>query len=164
MNIEEILDEIGERWPLTGEAPTKDLMELCAAAVSEHPESSTLWYDFGLLMQRCGEDRGYVPGDYLRCYENAVKCDARNWEAHQEMGYVLDDFFDDYAGAERAFRTAIELGAGAEGYCGLARVLAQSGRCDDAIEAISEAACPFHDCDSVRQMRAEIIAGDWYWG
>ena len=163
METDRFLDEIARQWPQRGQSPSKELVELCLAALHEHPESSTLWYDLGTLMQRCGTDLGYTPEDYLRCYENAIKCHARNWEAYQELGYVLDNYFDEYSRSEQAFRKAIEFGAGAESYCGLARVLAQSGKIRDAIQVLSEQACPFHDNCEIERMRSEIAAGDWYW-
>jgi uncharacterized protein HemY len=161
MDTDGFLDEIDRQWPQPGEPPSKQLVDLCLRAVREHPESSALWYDLGTIMQRCGDEYYYTRADYLRCYENAVKCDVGNWEAYQELAYVLDTYFDDYVAAERAFRAAIKVGAEAESYCGLARVLAQVGKTDDAINILSEGVCPFHSDSEVQKMRAEIVAGDW---
>jgi tetratricopeptide (TPR) repeat protein len=163
MDADAFLDEIERQWPQPGQSPSKEIAELCQAAVNEHPESSTLWYDLGIIMQRCGDECGFRPEDYLRCFENAVRCNAGNGEAQQELGNVLDTFFDDYARAERAFQKAIESGAGAESYSGLARTLAQVGKIDEALQLLSEPACPFHDDPEVQKMRTEIAAGDWYW-
>jgi hypothetical protein len=163
MDANWFLDEIERQWPQAGQPASKEVVELCLAALREHPESSTLWYDLAILMQRCDKENGYGPEDYRRCCESAVKCNPHNWEAHQELGDILDTFFDEYARAEQEFRTAIELGAGAESYCGLARVLAQSDKTADAIQVLSKDACPFHDHADVQATRAEIIAGDWSW-
>ncbi len=163
MEIERYFDEIESLWPESGRSPSNEVLDLCKAAVAEHPESSALWYDLGVLMHRCGDKAGYTREDYLRCFESAVRCDSRNWEAHQELGYVLDVFFDEYGRAEQAFRAAIELGAGRESYYGLARVLAQMGKIDDAIHSLSQGVCPFHDDQELQNLRAEILGGDWYW-
>jgi uncharacterized protein HemY len=108
------------------------------------------------------DEGGYTREDFLRCFDNAVTCDSRNWEAHEELGYVLDVYFDEHIKAEQAFRTAIELGAGRESYYGLARVLAQAGRTDDAILSLSDGVCPFHDDPEIQKLRTEIVGGDWY--
>jgi tetratricopeptide (TPR) repeat protein len=164
MDTDSYLDKIEGLWPEPGQSPSKEIVEVCWAAVAEHPESSTLWYDLGIIIQRCDDDYGYTADDYLRCFENSVKCYPDNFEAQQELGYTLDTYFDDFAGATRAFKKAIELGAGAESYYGLARVLAQSGHVDDAIHSISEGVCPFHDDADIQEMRAEILDGLWYHG
>lgn len=164
METDRFLDDIERQWPQPGQSPTTELVALCLAEVHEHPESSTLWYDLGTIMQRCGDEHGYTSADYRQCYENAIKCNARNWEAYQELGYVLDTYSDDYAGAECAFRSAIDVGAGAESYCDLARVLAQTGKTDEAIHSLSEGACPFHSDSAVQTLGAEIVAGDWFFG
>jgi hypothetical protein len=161
MEEQRYLDEIARRWPETGQEPSKELVDLCQAAAAEHPKSSTLWCDLGTIMQRCGDEHGYTREDYLHCYENAIQCDGMNWQAHEELAYVLDVYFDDFGRAELAFRTAIALGAGADSYCGLARVLAQTGKITEAVSGLSEGTCPFHRHDVTQELRAEILAGVW---
>jgi tetratricopeptide (TPR) repeat protein len=163
MEIDEYYHEIAMRWPGPGQSPGKQIVDLCLAAVAEYPESSTFWYDLGIIMQRCGDDHGYSGEDYLRCFENAVRCHPGNAEASRELGYVLDIYFDAYDRAEHAFRKAIELGADQECYFGLARVLAQMGKVDDAIASLSKDVCPFHDHPDIQHLRDEILAGGWYW-
>ena len=163
MDIFEYDDEIARLWPQPGQSPTKELVDLCLSAVADYPEESVFWYDLGIIMQRIADEYSYTPDDYLRCFENAVRYDQENVEAYQELGYVLDVFFDDYDRAEKAFKKAIELGAEQESYCGLARVLAQMGKIDDALVGMSESICPFHDHPDVRHLRDEILAGSWYW-
>jgi tetratricopeptide (TPR) repeat protein len=163
MDIARYEDEIIKLWPKPGQRPSKDVMDVCLAAVSEFPSSSGLWYSLGMAMCRSGDAYGYTPEDYLRCFENAVACDPDNAEAHQELGYILDTHYDDYERAEVAFRKAIELGAEQESHCSLARVLAQVGKVDEAIEGLSERACAFYDHPEVRLIRSEILAGDWTW-
>jgi uncharacterized protein HemY len=135
---------------------------LCAQGVAEHPESSALWYALGIIMQRCDDDYGYAAEDYLRCFENSVKCDPSNADAFQELGYVLDVYFSDYPRAEEAFKKAIELGAGHESYLGRARVFAQMGKTEDAIASLSENVCPFHGHPDLQTLRSEIRDGSWF--
>lgn len=163
MDIDEYCDKIEELWPQPGQAPTRAIVDLCQQAVAAHPESSTLWYDLGIILQRCTEDLGHRAEDYLRCFENAVSCNPANREAQQELGYVLDVYYSDYERARQTFRRAIELGADHEGYCGYARVLAQMGKIDEALASLSETACPFHQHLDVQNLRSEILNGNWFW-
>jgi uncharacterized protein HemY len=162
MAIIEYLDKIERLWPRAGELPSRELVDLCSQAVAEHPESSTLWYDLGIIMDRCHEDYGFNAADFRRCFENAIECDPNNVEAFQELGYVLDVYFSEFASAEQAFRKAIELGAKHESYFGRARVLAQVGRTEDALNSLSEDACPFHDHPDIQKLRSEILDGIWF--
>ena len=161
MNISEYYDEIERLWPKAGQPPSGKVVDVCLRAVVEYPESSTLWYNLGIAMQRCTEDYGYTCRDYLRCFENAVKYDLSNAEAFEELGYVLDIYFDDYDKAEHAFQKAIEYGAGSDAYFGRARVLAEMGKTDDAVNSISENVCPFHDDPEIQKLRSEILDGSW---
>jgi tetratricopeptide (TPR) repeat protein len=162
MEIDAYLDEIDRLWPRAGEPPARELVDLCSQGVEEHPESSTLWYDLGIIMERCDEAYAFTADDSRRCFENAVKCDPNNAEAYQELGYVLDVYFSDYAGAEQAFNKAIQLGAERESYFGRARSLAQAGRTEDAIKSLSQDACPFHDDLDIQKLRTEILDGSWF--
>jgi tetratricopeptide (TPR) repeat protein len=162
MEVGDYFHEITTLWPLPGSAPTRELVDLCRRAVVEHPESSVLWYDLGIIMERCDDGYGYRAADYLRCYEKSVRCDPNYADAYEELGYVLDVYFSDYARAERTFRRAIELGAEHASYFGLARVLAQMGRTDEAMAVLSEHFCPFHDLPEIQKLRSEILDGDWY--
>jgi uncharacterized protein HemY len=163
MSIDEYLDSIERLWPKPGESPTVEVVALCQQAIAEHPSSSTLWYDLGMIMHRCSEEHGFSAEDYLRCFENAVKCNTDNWEALRELGYVLDTYFDEYEKAAEAFKKAISLGADHESYGGYARALAQMGRTEEAIACLSESTCPFHNHPEIQKLRSEIRAGDWYW-
>ena len=161
-SVEEYCAEIAWLWPKPGQSPTRAILDACLQAVGEHPESSVLWCDLGTIMGRWDADSGFTAADYLRCYENAVKFDPNNAEAFQELGYVLDVYFSDYNGAERAFKRAIELGAEHESYLGRARALAQMGRTDDAINILAENACPFHHHPEIQKLRSEIFDGSWF--
>lgn len=154
-------DEIFRLWPHAGEPPSRELLNLCLHAVDEYPADAILWYDLGIIMHRCSEDFGYTANDYLRCFENSIKFDSRNAEAYQELGLVLDVYFSDYDKAEQALRKAIDFGAGHESYHGLARVLAQIGKTEDAILTLAESNCPFYDHPEIQKLRAEIVNGSW---
>ncbi len=161
MDLLDYCREIARLWPQAGQAPNRELVEMCLQAVSDYPESSTLWYNLGIVMERCSEDEGFGADDYLRCFENSVRYDPTNAEAYQELGYVLDVYFDDYVGAERALRKAIRLGGGHESYCALARVLAQMSRTQESLDAISEENCPYHRHPEIQKLRMEVESGIW---
>jgi uncharacterized protein HemY len=161
MKIDDYFDKIATLWPEPNMSPRRELMDWCMQGVAEHPNSSTLWYDLGVLMQRCDESYGYKAEDYLRCFENAIHFNAQDAEAHQELGYVLDIYLSEYERAYQAFAKAIELGAEHESYCGRARVLAQMGKTQEAIDSISENACRFHKHPAVQSLRSEILNGTW---
>jgi uncharacterized protein HemY len=166
MNIDQYYSEVSRLWPKPGESVSKEVVELCRKAIAEYgdqPDSSVLWYDLGILMQRCDEECDYKASDYLWCFENAIKRNPKNGEAYQEIGYVLDIYFDDYQRAEEALRKAIELGTGHESYCALARVLTQVDRIEDALDCISDEKCPCSNHPSIQEIRREIIEGLWSW-
>jgi tetratricopeptide (TPR) repeat protein len=162
MDTNKYLDEIERLWPQNGQSSSKEIVDLCLAAVAEHPESSTLWYDLGVIMERCDEDYRFTAEDFLHCFEKAIECNSNNWKAHEELGYVLDVYFSDYARAEKAFEKAITLGAKHESYFGRARVLAQAGKDEAAIKSLSEDICPFHDQPDIQKLRSEILDGSWF--
>jgi tetratricopeptide (TPR) repeat protein len=167
MEINEYYDEITRLWPQPGQLPSKSLLDICFHSVDEYPDiqpdSSDLWYSLGIIMSRCDDSYEYSAKDYLRCFENAIKYDPTNAEAYQELGYVLDVYFDKYEEAEEAFKKAIEFGAGHESYYGLARVLAQMCKEDDALYCISEENCPYSEHPEINKLRTEIKDRDWFW-
>lgn len=163
MELDSCYAEIERLWPEPGESPSEEVMDLCLKAVTKYPKESALWYNLGILLERSTGTRGFSAEDFLRCFENAVDCDSNSAEAQNELGFVLDVYFDDYGKAEQAFRRAIELGAGYESYFGRARVLAQMGRTDEAIHSLSEKACPFHDHPEIKNLQSEIVNGEWFW-
>lgn len=65
----------------------------------------------------------------------ALELDPMNFVAHVARGQRLFQYEYDWRGAEREFRYAIQLdGRSAEGHFGLANVLAQQGRHDEALQ------------------------------
>jgi tetratricopeptide (TPR) repeat protein len=165
MDIDEYFDEITRLWPQPGESPGKEIVDICLKAVSEYPDtqpdSSDLWYSLGIIMERCDEEYNYLAEDYYRCFENATKCDPTNAEAYQELAYVLDVYSEEYEKAEQAFKQAIELGAGHESYYGLARVLAEMGKTEEALNCISEDNCPYFEHPEIQKIRSEIMDREW---
>jgi hypothetical protein len=161
MTIDEYRDEIGRLWPEHGEPPREIVVRLCAQAVADHPRASDLWYTLGIIIQRCGDNYGFTADDYRLCFERSVDCDNANAEAHQELGFVLDVYFNDYRKAAQAFRAAVLAGAGQESYFGYARVLAEQGRTDAAVISLSEGSCPFWNQPDIERLRAEILSGRW---
>jgi tetratricopeptide (TPR) repeat protein len=161
MTVDEYEDEILKLWPEPGQAPPDSLVRVCAQAVTDHHESSDFWYTFGIVMERCAENYGFTANDYRSCYEKSIECDSGNAEAHQELGYVLEVYFGDYNRATEAFSEAIRLGAGRESYYGYARVLAEQGRTNDAVESLSVDSCPFWNHPDIEKLRTEISSGSW---
>jgi tetratricopeptide (TPR) repeat protein len=162
MELEAYLARIEQLWPPAGQAPSKEAVAVCLEATENYPNSSQLWCALGIIMQRCGPEFGFNPDGFLGCCENAVKADRRNFEAYQELGFVLDVYFDRFNEAQKAFESAIELGGGVESYYGLARVLAESGRVGDAIAGLSKDVCPYYDDPMIRELRSEIEDGSWH--
>lgn len=161
MDADEYLAEVARLWPQSGQTPTKGLVDLCVKATDEHPESSALWYSLGIIMQRCSDDYGYGVNDFVRCFQNAIACDATNAEAHQELGYVLDVYTDEWDKAEKALKKAIELGAGWESYYAWARVLAEMGKIRYALDRLAESHCPYSDHSEIQKLRRELLDGIW---
>ena len=164
MERDEYLDEMKRLWPEPGQIPAKEIVDLLLEAVAAFPESSDLWYNLGIIMDRCGDEYGYTHKDYLRCYENAIRCDPENAEAFQELGIALDVYCDDFVAAERALKQAIELGAGSESYEARARALAQMGKTQEALDSVADGNCPYSTRPEIQKLRAEIANGDWCWG
>jgi hypothetical protein len=59
------------------------------------------------------------------------------------------------------FRKAIELGAGAGSWVGLARVLAEMGRREEALTLLAADTCPHASVREVVDVRGEIKDGRW---
>ena len=100
MDIDKYYDEIARLWPHYRNSRRRR-WNVCLAAVAEYPESSTLWYDLGIVMHAVGNEFGFTRDDYSHVLKNSVRSDRANAEAHQELGYALECFFDGYGTAER---------------------------------------------------------------
>jgi hypothetical protein len=163
MTEQQYLERIADLWPCAGETPTQELVELGTAAVNDFPSSPGLLCLRGDLYQLevpAGSDH-FDPNIPLQLYQRALSLDNANADALTEIGYIYDTYFDDYARAEGAFRAAIALGSDHMSYSGLARVLAEVGRSNEALSLLSPDQCPYSDHPSIRDLRREIVEGCW---
>lgn len=87
--------------------------------------------------------------------------DAGCAEAHQELGFLHDLHRDDLVQSQELFRAAIALGAGPDSYYGLARVVAQQGRQQEACDLLAPENCPFASDPAIQELLGEIKAGMW---
>ncbi len=79
----------------------------------------------------------------------------------QSLGYFFDAVDERLDEAERMFRKALEFGAGAGSWAGLARVLAELGRREEALELLAHHRCPHANPRDVVDVRGEIEDGRW---
>ena len=113
----------------------------------------------GDLIQLSGGS-SYTLRDALGAYENAVELDPHYSQAWESIGYYCDVHDQNFERAEFAFRRAVELGAGATAYVGVARVLAERNhQMTDILRFLDT--CPYSDDDRVQEMRSEIESGMW---
>ena len=136
-----------------------EALRVAEAAILAYPGSADLQCAFGDLIQ-LSDDETYKAADALSAYQRAAELDPTFAEAYEEIGYYWDVCGDDFERAEAAFRRAIELGAGADSYAGLARVLAERGKDSPAILSFLDQ-CPYAAAPEVRKIRAEIENGIW---
>ena len=157
----EYIRAIEREWPEKGHPPTAELMSLVDLAVHQCPQCAKLWCMKGDLYQlhSCAPERAFDPHIPMSCYEIAVSLDETCADAYNEIGYLCDVYFNDYVRAVTAFKKAINLGLDHTPYLGLARVLAETGRCAEALALLSE--CPFSDHRDVANLRVEILDGIW---
>jgi tetratricopeptide (TPR) repeat protein len=102
----------------------------------------------------------------LAYFQRATSLNPKSADAHNELGYMYDVYFDDFPQAEAKFRKAIELGWDYSSYYGLARVLAETGRPNRALSIVSSRNCPFSKHPQIIALRREIKDGKtWnpYW-
>jgi tetratricopeptide (TPR) repeat protein len=156
MTEDEFIDEIDRLWVAGRYA---DALRVVEKAVVEYPESVDLLCSFGDLIQLSNCDV-YKLADALSAYERAIALDPQWAEPYEEVGYYWDNYFDDFARAEVVFRKAIELGAGAHSYAGLARVLAERGTGTAEVLAFLDG-CPYVGETVIQEMRSEIEKGLW---
>ena len=156
MTEDEYVEEI---WRLRIAKEFEKALNLTERAVETYQNSAELQCWFGELILLSDETR-YRAADALSAYEKAVALDPEWAEPYENIGYLYDTYFNDFGQAESAFRKAIELGAEAESYTGLAGVLAQRG--DQIAEILSFLDnCPFADESAIKKMRSEIEEGQW---
>jgi tetratricopeptide (TPR) repeat protein len=158
MTEAEYIQRIAAAWPRSRQEAAR-LLPILTQALTEHPRSARLLVMRGDLAPLV-DDQGSGLADALAYYEQAITIDPTLAEAHQAIGYFCDVMTEDFERAERAFRTAIELGAGVDSYVGLARVLAQRGRPMEEILKVLTGS-PHAESEEVKALRAEIAAGVW---
>lgn len=100
-----------------------------------------------------------IPFDAVELYRRAIDASPVMVEAWEGLGAALDVLRGDAAGARDAFERAIELGAGPDGYAGLARLMAEAGDREAAVALLE--GCPWLGDERVARMREEIAGGDW---
>lgn len=159
MTESEYIELLGDLWPTNENGTSPEAMRVAASAVAEHPESAKLWCMLGDLIQVAPLGVSSSSHHPRECYEKAIAIDSAMPEAWESLGYFLDVINDDYAGAERAFRRALELEPSPTTYAGLARVLAEQGREEEALSLLEP--CTFSSDPEVQEMRNEIQEGLW---
>ena len=138
---------------------TADALHSVEEALLALPSSCRLWCLRGDLIQMQEDESQYQLADAMTSYKRAAEIDPACAEAQESMGYFYDVFEDDFEKAERALRLAIQNGAGANSYIGLARVLSQVGRKEEALDLLSS--CQHRDEEKVNEIRSEIEDGIW---
>lgn len=158
---QEYIDRIADLWPGPDEDSSWDLILLAEEAVQAFPQSPELWWYLGFALCRIDPDSRPLTIRRLDCLRRVVELDRGHADAHEEIGYLLDTYFDDFHGAEEAFRDAIASGAGVDSYVGLARVLAQMGRREEALSLLATLSSPDATHPSVINMTNELNEGIW---
>jgi len=159
MTETEYIEKIRGEWRAKCTEPTGELLHLVEQGIQNHPGSAKLHCMRGDLIQ-LSDDSAYKLEDALASYEQAIEIDAKFAEAHESIGYYCDVISQDLKLAEAAFRRAIELGAGADSYVGLARVLAELGHnTQEILKLLDES--PFRDTTKVLEIRSDIEKGTW---
>ena len=128
------------------------------ALTAQFPRCVELWDFLGDVMQICEED-GYRIADSIECYKKAISIDPDYAIAHESLGFAYDTYFDDFDSASRHFRHALATGGSDSAKLGLARVLAQQGRIENA-NAILETCTQPRSSDWFT-LRDEIANGTW---
>jgi tetratricopeptide (TPR) repeat protein len=143
---------------------TEDL-EQVEHALAEHPSSAALWNVRGDFIQLSDDPPAELdrwPLDQaLASYQRAAEVAPNDPEAFESIGYFYDAVEDRPSDAEAPFRRALELGAGDVAAAGLARVLAELGRKDEALAFLAVARAADPDSDDLEEIEGEIRSGMW---
>lgn len=138
-----------------------DLMALVEESVTAIPGSAKLWCLRGDLIQLSTLEAQYELEDVVRSYEKALSVDPNCAEAYESIGYFYDAVMGDPKSAEPAFQQAIRLGKGVQSYYGLARVLAELGRDEEALRLLTPKNCPYQEEAIIVEIAEEIRTGMW---
>ena len=137
-------------------------LRLVDQALAEHPTSAGLWNRRGDLIQLLEDEaEPYSLADARTSYERARAVDPTDPQAYESLGYFFDAVAGRLGEAEGMFRKAIELGAGPSSWAGLARVLAQLGQVQEALDLLARSSCPCADARQVIDVRDDINEGFW---
>ncbi len=160
MTESDYIERISELWP-EGDEVSPEVLALSTEAIETFPDSPELWCLRGHLLELAPEEYPVPLTEALTCYRKAAELDPEYADAWESVGYYLDNYDEDFEGAEKAFRKAIQAGGDMDSYIGLARVMAQKGRKDAALRVLSAPDCPYADEDDVAEAREEIEQDNW---
>ncbi len=157
MDEEDAIEHLDELLAESKDGLLEECLPFSLEAVSNFPWSASLWYLRGIALER-----SETPAQEVRaCFEQAIEIDPGHAEANQELGYLLDVYFDHWEYAERCFRRAVSLGCGDESVLGLARVMAQAGRPEEAIRILDETNWSPQFGEDATKLRNEVLDGIW---
>ncbi|RYG57182.1 hypothetical protein EON80_28565 [bacterium] len=157
---QEYIDAIWTDWPAGREA-SLELLAMAEEAVAAYPQSSKLWCMRGDLIQLGETESRYQLSDSLESCRRAIAVDPTFAEAYESVGYYFDVIEEDFPLSEDAFRQAVKLGAGKDSFIGLARVVAEQGRYEEALQLLTTENCPFSGDLEVEKIRRQIEARMW---
>jgi tetratricopeptide (TPR) repeat protein len=120
-----------------------------------HPNEPELWDFLGDLMQVC--ESHYPIEASIDCYRRAIACDGMYAPAYESMGWALGTYFNQLEESSRNFLLALEFGAGDSSLVGLARIRAETGEIDEAIQLLHQ--CQDQSNPDVMNLRREIGKG-----
>lgn len=153
MEAREYVEKAGQILRSSGGGPARAL-GMAEEGLRKHLDSPDLWQLRGDLLRLCGEF-----DEVLECYERAATLDPLNPACFERIGQFHDAHTQDGASAERAYRNALDLGAGWRSVAGLGRILALSGREPEALALIRSS--PHREQTDVYRLSAEIAEGSW---
>ena len=158
-----MFEQIADAWPTGDEQPSAQLAALVQQALADFPTSSEVWVMYGdfLNISDADSEPDATLENVIAAYNKALELDPGCAEAHQELGFLHDLYRDDFEQSQELFRAAIALGAGADSYYGLARVMAQQGRQQEACDLLAPGNCPFASDPAIQELMGEIKAGMW---
>ena len=154
------IEKLQALYPQEGEA-SDEALAMAEQAVAQCPTCAKLWYLRGNLIQLGDAESKYELVDALRSYEQAIAVDPSCTEAYESIGFFYDAVMDDPRSAEPFFREALRRSAGVDSFYGLARVLAELNRREEALSLLAPENCAVHDASEIKEIRKEITSGMW---
>lgn len=129
--------------------------------LAQSPNDEKLWDAKGDYVQIYSGNASITLDGALEAYKKAIECNPNYARAYESIGYYLDVIEDDYEGAEQYFLKALSLDKSKDSYRGLARVLAQQNRIEDALAVLDSESCPYHEDNDIKTLKIAIENGDW---